>query len=120
MGLKTTERPPTPGFLDCSPKTLADVLEPSPALRDRSGLPQFFMIQGSGAGDIAGIAGTRSVSAAVPDTRSHPTDNAGNCGDRSWDGRPWGTTGARPSPRLASPTAERHLASLLQQLRRER
>ncbi|KAL1486793.1 hypothetical protein MTO96_031206 [Rhipicephalus appendiculatus] len=118
MGLKTTERPPTPGFLDCSPKTLADVLEPSPAPQDRSGLPQFSMLQRSGAG---GVAGTRSASAAVPDTRSHPTDNAGNCGGRSWDGLPRGTAGAnRPSPRLASPTAERHLASLLQQLRRER
>ncbi|KAL3179817.1 hypothetical protein MRX96_037796 [Rhipicephalus microplus] len=99
MGLKTTERPPTPGFLDCSPKTLAE---------------------GSGAG---GVTGAWSVSPAVPDTRSRETDNAGNtCGGRSpWDGLARGTTGAsRTSPRLASPTAERHLASLLQQLRRER
>ncbi|KAL3209738.1 hypothetical protein MRX96_009133 [Rhipicephalus microplus] len=120
MGLKTTERPPTPrDSSTVHPRLSLRYLNHLPARQDRS-VPHYSMLQGSGAG---GVTGAWSVSPAVPDTRSRETDNAGNtCGGRSpWDGLARGTTGAsRTSPRLASPTAERHLASLLQQLRRER
>lgn len=103
MGLRTVDRPPTPNLFGHLPMSLVKVLsDPSADVQQFArqttfpshGPTSFPVCSFNGA---AGLASSGSVSWV----------NAG--------GIEPGTT-----PRLASPTAERHLASLLQQLRRER
>lgn len=121
MGLKTAERPPTPVLLDCSPKTLADVLNQTPMMEQADCHNDAFgtsaKLRSSRDG---GDSGARLVSVPGPTSSrsSVPAGDGVGVGGRLGE-RPH-RAATRAAPRLASPTAERHLASLLQQLRRER
>lgn len=118
MGLKTAERPPTPVLLDCSPKKLADVLNQTPVLEQTDCHNDFLGIPAKLGSSRDGDAG---VSVPEPTSRSSlPAGDGGGDGGGCRLGERPHRTAVRAPPRLASPTAERHLASLLQQLRRER
>lgn len=119
MGLKTAERPPTPVLLDCSPKTLADVLNQTPTLEKTDCHNDAFGTSAKlRSSPDGGDSGARRE--AVPEPASSRSGVPAGVGVDGRIGEQPHRAATRAAPRLASPTAERHLASLLQQLRRER
>ncbi|CAN7941716.1 unnamed protein product, partial [Ixodes pacificus] len=106
MGLKSVDRPPTPSLFGNPAMSLVSVLG------DPSVNVEHFVRPASCRVGRAANFSPSPVKAAAAAAAASPVPLKGIPGEPKAE--------RRPAPRLSSPTAERHLASLLQQLRRER
>ncbi|CAN7983166.1 unnamed protein product [Ixodes hexagonus] len=106
MGLKSVDRPPTPSLFGNPNMSLVNVLGDPSVNVEHFVRPASFKVGGAMGFSPCPLKTSAEAGAASP------APSKGVPGESR--------TERRPTPRLSSPTAERHLASLLQQLRRER